>query len=168
MPSETSTSPSDAPLRPRCPGCGYDLAGLIEADDQRCPECGRAWGIDELAAQHAAAGKHIDPLAGPGGWFRWLGPPAAFLGGFSLLGIFALRSVFGLPFLLAWIAVLSLLAHAVLRDLDEAARARRLGSGARGRLFARGILAAVVAFALAVLAGFALGIGLLLAFGGVE
>src|SRR5690606_24276948 len=28
--------------RSRCPGCGYDLAGLTVDDEGICPECGRA------------------------------------------------------------------------------------------------------------------------------
>lgn len=39
---------------PTCPRCGYDLTGTLESSDQRCPECGRPWNVDELAAQRVA------------------------------------------------------------------------------------------------------------------
>ncbi|MCL4196726.1 MAG: hypothetical protein KJZ69_04470 [Phycisphaerales bacterium] len=63
---------NEAPLRPTCPGCGYDLAGTLERQPQRCPECGRAWTLDELALQHLArrgsdeATARLVTIIGPG------------------------------------------------------------------------------------------------------
>ena len=37
----------DAP----CPGCGYNLRGLVSRKGARCPECARDWTIEELLAQ---------------------------------------------------------------------------------------------------------------------
>lgn len=39
---------------PRCPRCNYDLSGTLESSERRCPECGRAWTIEELAMQQVA------------------------------------------------------------------------------------------------------------------
>jgi len=39
---------------PLCPGCGYNLSGTLEDPSRICPECGRAWTVDELARQRLA------------------------------------------------------------------------------------------------------------------
>jgi Zn-finger nucleic acid-binding protein len=43
----------------RCPSCGYDLAGVpIEADRcRRCPECGGAWRVDDVAETIVIVGR---------------------------------------------------------------------------------------------------------------
>ncbi len=51
---EPALRAGEAPLRPTCPGCGYDLAGTLELQPPRCPECGREWTLEELALQHLA------------------------------------------------------------------------------------------------------------------
>jgi len=36
------------PRHPLCPSCRYDLVATVEADGRVCPECGRAFELDEL------------------------------------------------------------------------------------------------------------------------
>lgn len=83
---------AEEPIRPACPGCGYDLAGTLEREPRRCPECGREWTLDELALQHlarrdrTAASIRMAAVIGPGlaiGLLLWLGlvfgPPITWL-----------------------------------------------------------------------------------------
>lgn len=82
----------EEPIHPACPGCGYDLAGTLELEPRRCPECGREWTLDELALQHLARGDRtaaairLAAVIGPGlaiGFLLWLGlvfgPPITWL-----------------------------------------------------------------------------------------
>lgn len=84
---------ADPPLQPTCPGCGYDLSGTLEAPEQRCPECGRAWTVEELALQHA---RRIADLRSPSRFVAAVGPGLS-IGGLLLIGL-----IFGPP--VNWLA----------------------------------------------------------------
>jgi hypothetical protein len=79
---------ADASVLPTCPGCGYDLSGTLESPEQRCPECGRVWAVEELALQHIVRARQPTPSN------RFIGvfTPGLTVGGLLLLGL-----IFGPP-----------------------------------------------------------------------
>jgi predicted RNA-binding Zn-ribbon protein involved in translation (DUF1610 family) len=47
---------------PLCFGCGFDLTGLPESNDPRCPECGRpVWHAAARKAANRKSSKATDP-----------------------------------------------------------------------------------------------------------
>lgn len=84
---------ADRPVQPTCPGCGYDLTGTLESPPQRCPECGRAWTIEELATQHA---QRLADGRAPSRLVAAVGPGLS-IGGMLLMGL-----MFGPP--VNWVA----------------------------------------------------------------
>ncbi|MFG0313995.1 MAG: hypothetical protein ACF8LL_07405 [Phycisphaerales bacterium] len=74
-------------VRPQCPGCGYDLAGVVRdrTSEITCSECGRAMkGVEAIAAGLG----HARPRRVPG----WLG-----------VTVFVLLAM-GTVVLLAWVS----------------------------------------------------------------
>lgn len=121
-----SPSPSDfqdvSPSPPLCPGCGYNLSGTLEDPSRICPECGRAWTVDELARQRIA--RHAirkSPLE----WLVWALAPGVV---FPLLAVidFVLAgtsTIPGVAVTILWTSLLLvLLGRWVItwwRDLDQ-------------------------------------------------
>lgn len=98
---------ADAPIHPTCPGCGYDLSGTLESPDQRCPECGRTWTVEELALQHiVCAGR-------PSRSNRFV---SIFTPGLTVGGLFMLGLIFGPP--VNWIAFPSAVVLVVLAVVE--------------------------------------------------
>lgn len=86
--SDVRAKIADGPVQPTCPGCGYDLSGTLEAPQQRCPECGRAWTVDELALQHAQRLAGVRP---PNRVLAAIGP------GLTIAGLLLVGLIFGPP-----------------------------------------------------------------------
>lgn len=122
--SENAPRLADAPVQPTCPGCGYDLSGTLEAPEQRCPECGRAWTIEELALQHA---QRITELRMPSRVGAAVGPGLS-IGGLVLVGL-----MFGPP--VNWLAFPAAAVLVVLAIVEWARDLhRRSFSRPRGRV----------------------------------
>lgn len=86
-----------ADLKPRCPTCNYDLAGTLEVQEQRCPECGNRWTIEQLSLQYETQ-QYV--ASNP------LGPSWAFTPGFIVMliapiGILAGPVAFAITLLIA-------------------------------------------------------------------
>ena len=106
---EHATTFADRPVQPMCPGCGYDLSGTLEAPEQRCPECGRVWTIEELALQHA---QRLADVRGPSCVVAAVGPGLS-IGGLLLIGV-----IFGPP--VNWVAFPAAAVLVVLATIEWA------------------------------------------------
>ncbi len=122
--ADESPNLADAPVQPTCPGCGYDLSGTLEAPEQRCPECGRAWTIEELALQHA---RRIANVRTPNRIVAAVGPGLS-IGGLLLIGL-----IFGPP--VNWLAFPAAAVLAVMSIVEWARDLHRHSySRPRGRV----------------------------------
>ncbi|MFG0330920.1 MAG: hypothetical protein ACF8PN_13610 [Phycisphaerales bacterium] len=122
---------------PRCPRCNYDLSGSLESSDRRCPECGRAWTVDELALQQVA-----DTVLG--GWssrLLWALGPGWAVGVLVAMGAVFQNPIVWLMVAVTVIAVVGVVQYNWARDLYRVSFARARSSFGRYSLIAAGIFA---------------------------
>ncbi|MCC6907759.1 MAG: hypothetical protein IT430_07450 [Phycisphaerales bacterium] len=102
------------PLRPICPGCGYDLSGTLESPQRRCPECGREWTIDELALQHV---QQVSGRRSPNRFFEAVSP------GLTIAGLLLVGLIFGPP--VTWLTIPVAVVLAVIATVEWGRDAHR-------------------------------------------
>lgn len=132
-----------APSPPLCPGCGYNLSGTLEDPSRICPECGRAWTVDELARQRIALHAiRKSPLE----WLIWALAPGVLFPVLALIDfvLAGTSTIPGVAVTILWTSLLLvLLGRWVVtwwRDLDQTLLINRWGDSQRNAGRAAGAL----------------------------